>query len=318
MQIRDAAGNIVYDRTVTMLQITGDGGRSHSVLPGFIPQAAGTYCVTACSNYAQEPVRSNDTVRWCFNVKPALSGTIRVGFGERYRTIQEARDSLFYYGVGGPLTFELVDDSYTIAQTEATTPALDFRGRVVGLEPSNPVVWKPVAGKTLVTVNLKSASGIGMWYGQLDTSNPNGYITWDGGANKALHFIYREHRHAPTARCRSSSAQGASNYTIKNLTIEPLVNSREADGNDDLDADVQPDVQPVHVHTGSEPVDLGRRHAAQHPGRSDPGRTTRPDTLRNQNNTINNVTIRNFAYGILSVGAGPSVVVCRRTRYRST
>jgi hypothetical protein len=120
-------GQVVYDRTATVLDIRGDFGRTTQAFAPFIPQTAGTYCVTAFSEYQQEPIRSNDTVRWCFSVKPALSGVIRVGFGERFRTITEARDSLFFFGVSGPVTFELTDDSYTIQTNEKNMPALDRR-----------------------------------------------------------------------------------------------------------------------------------------------------------------------------------------------
>ena len=79
---------LVYDRTVTILADHRRRWSHDAGVPELHPAGSGTYCVTALSNYSQEPVRSNDTVRWCFNVKPALSGTIRVGFGERFRTIQ--------------------------------------------------------------------------------------------------------------------------------------------------------------------------------------------------------------------------------------
>ncbi|HVK40111.1 MAG TPA: hypothetical protein VNA88_16385, partial [Candidatus Kapabacteria bacterium] len=134
LRITAPNGTIVYDRTALVLDITSDNGRAvQRFAADFTPQVAGTYCVSAFSEYAQEPIRSNDTARWCFTVKPALAGTIRVGMGERFKSLEEARDSLFYYGVAGPVTFELTNDRYVVEKREKTTPALDFRGRIVGV-----------------------------------------------------------------------------------------------------------------------------------------------------------------------------------------
>ncbi|HVK37120.1 MAG TPA: hypothetical protein VNA88_01210, partial [Candidatus Kapabacteria bacterium] len=220
-QIRNAAGTIVYDRTATVLDIVGGNGSTEQRFPDFYPQTAGLYCVTMFSEYALEPVRSNDTMTWCFDVRPALIGTIRVGFGERFASIQEARDSVFYYGVAGPVVFELTNDSYTIATNELSTPALDLRGRIVGLGPNAPIVFRPSAGKTMVTIALRSLSGIGMWFGQRDTSNPSGYITFDGTTRKALTITY-ENTNTNTSQPAYQRSlpmfygQGASNYAILN------------------------------------------------------------------------------------------------------
>ncbi|HVK37278.1 MAG TPA: hypothetical protein VNA88_02005, partial [Candidatus Kapabacteria bacterium] len=220
VQIRNGS-TVVYDRTATVLDITGGGGRTEQRFPDFYPTTAGTYCATAFSEYAQEPLRGNDTMTWCFTVKPALSGTIRIGFGERFASIQEARDSLFYYGVAGPVNFELTNDTYTITTTEIARPALDLRGRIVGVGANAPVTFRPALGKTMVTIALRSASGIGMWFGQLDTSNPSGYITFDGTTRKALTITY-ENTNTNTSQPAYQRSlpmfygQGASNYAILN------------------------------------------------------------------------------------------------------
>ena len=40
---------------------------------------------------------------------------------------------------------------------------------------------------------MQSPSGIGIWFGQ-DTSNPNGYMTFDGGADKKIRFVLEHTR----------------------------------------------------------------------------------------------------------------------------
>ncbi len=317
VKIYDPSGTKVYEYTVPISDIVGDGGSATQGFPYFIPSSgAGQYCVTAYVTSPSDPVRTNDTAHWCFNVAPRLAGTIRVGYGERFATIQEARDSLFYYGVSAPVTFELVNDSYTVQTGEPTIPALDFRGKVVGLSSSNPVVWKPAANKTSVTVHLKSQSGFGMWYGQLDTANPSGYITWDGGPNSVLHFTYENTNTDALSNAYNRSipfffGQGSSNYTVKNLTIEPVAGSERKTA---MSLNL-PDFS-VQTLSFSYAKDLNIRTSAgvmlrnAAPIDEVTGQNTRHiDTLRNQNNVIEHTQIRDFAYGIASVGAGPLFVV---------
>ena len=318
LKITDPAGNVVYNETVLISDIVGDGGQAPGEFPAFTPSSGpGQYCVTTYATSPSDPVRNNDTARWCFNVAPRLAGTIRVGYGERFATIKEARDSLFYYGVSGPLTFELVNDDYTVETNEATTPALDFRGKVVGLSSSNPVVWKPAAGKTSVTVNLKSKSGFGMWYGQdVQGVDPSGYVTWDGGPNTVLHFTYENTNTDALSNAYNRSipfffGHGASNYTLKNVTIDPVAGSERKDA---MSLNL-PDFS-VQTLSFSYMNDLDIRTSAgvmlrnAAPIDESTGQNTNHiDTLRNQNNVIEHTQIRDFAYGIASVGAGPLFVV---------
>jgi hypothetical protein len=321
VQIRNAAtGALVYDRSVIVSDIVSDGGTSAQRFPDFTPNGSGRYCATAFITYASDPVRSNDTTRWCFNVAPRLTGTIRVGFGARFKTIEEARDSIYYYGIGSPVTFELTDDAYTVETSESTIPALDFRGRIVGLSASNPVVWRPVAGKTDVAITLRSASGYGIWFGQMDTSNADGYVTFDGGAGKALRFIYENTNTVTTSSAYNRAipfyfGQGASNYTVKNVKIEPVTGPAtiyrasalalpmpsftQANQQFRFTPDVSTTVPSISVSAGimlrnSAPIDVVA------------GRNVRnADTIRNQNNRFENNEIRGFGYGIVSVGIGP-------------
>src|SRR5262249_836886 len=82
-------------------------------------------------------------------------------------------------------------DQFIVRPTnnDVQLPALDARGDVLGSGPNAVVTWSPVAGKTNVDIILKSPSGIGIIYGQRDTSNSTGYQVWDGGANRIIRFV---------------------------------------------------------------------------------------------------------------------------------
>jgi len=67
-----------------------------------------------------------------------------------------------------------------------------------------------------------------MWFGQLDTVNPSGYVAFDGGPRKALTFTYENTNRTTSQPAWQRSipflfGQGASNYAIRNSTIRPAV-----------------------------------------------------------------------------------------------
>lgn len=309
-------GNIVYSRTKTIVTVpgesSGNGTTVYSDFPDFVPAGAGTYCVTAIITDAQDPVHNNDTARWTFTVKPRLSGTIYVGVGERFRTIQEANDSLYRYGINGPVNFKLVDDSYTVTppNNDINNPALEGRGDVIGSGPNAVVTWSAVDAKTNVDIRLKSPSGIGIIYGQLDTLNPTGYQVWDGGARKVIRFIMDTAGAIPPVKSIPFLfSQGASNFTVKNVRIEPatvpiglktatylpLVKYNRTFTSFTFDKDES------NVMMTSAAVLIRNFTPTDGAGNNPLHR----DTLRNQNIVIDGCVIRDFAYGIASVGAGP-------------
>jgi hypothetical protein len=215
------------------------------------------------------------------------------------------------------VNLELTDDSYTVQTNEQSTPALDWRGRIIGLGPNAPIVIRPVLGKTMVTINLKSTSGIGMWFGQLDTANPSGYITFDGTSRKALTITYENLNTSPSQPAYQRSlpmfyGQGASNYGVLNTTIRPfnassgkklslavpMVRYLQSFNEFQYTQDLTMAVSAGVMLRNSAPIDpvIGRNWNNR-------------DTLRNQNNRFENNTIRDFGYGVLSVGAGPLFVV---------
>ncbi|MCB0710821.1 MAG: hypothetical protein KDD67_00675, partial [Ignavibacteriae bacterium] len=174
MYVYDPKGNEVYRQAVLISDIVADGGRTLQQFPNFIPSVAsgpGRYCVGVKISHPDDPVKSNDSSSFCFNVLSPLSGDILVGFGERFQTMEEARDSLFYLGVSGDVNFLLVDDEYTVVppkENNSEVPAMDMRGEIIGAGENARITWMPHPSKTKVTIHLKSPSGIGMWFGQID------------------------------------------------------------------------------------------------------------------------------------------------------
>jgi len=314
----DCNSTPVYSKTITVTTVPGEasgqGTQIFANFPDFVPSGPGLYCVTAIITDPQDPVHNNDTSRWTFSVKPRLSGTIYVGVGERFRTIQEANDSLYRYGVAGNVNFKLVDDSYIVrpSNNDPSLPALDGRGDVIGSGPNAVVTWSAVDQKTNVDIRLKSPSGIGIIYGQRDTSNPTGYQVWDGGTRKVLHFIMDTAGAIPPVKSIPFFlSQGSSNFTLKNLRIDPATVpiGRKT-------ATVIPIVKYNRTFTqfsydkdenSAVATSAGiflRNVAPQDAALNNPGPRHR-DTLRNQNNSFDGNVIHDFAYGILSVGAGP-------------
>ncbi|MEP7217354.1 MAG: T9SS type A sorting domain-containing protein [Bacteroidota bacterium] len=324
-------GTLVYDQLAPGVGVPAVPGSASGIgvikfyngFPFFVPNGPGTYSVTSIITDPQDPVRSNDTAKYTFNVKPRLSGKIFVGTGERFRTIQEANDSLYRYGISGPVTFCLIDDSYLVRpnNTDASLPALDGRGDVVGASATNTVTWKAVDGKTDVRIVLKSGSGIGIIYGQRDTSNSTGYVTWDGGPNKVLRFVMDTLMAPPGLPTLTPPVkaipffltQGASNYTIKNVKIEPatiplglkvpvvgglpIVSYNRGFNTFTYQKDEQISVSAGVLMRNSAPSDINGANPAKN------GRFR--DTLLIQNNVISGNEIRNFRYGVASIGAGP-------------
>jgi|GEM_PF-2173380 len=329
--IKNSSGTVVYSRTGPVLNVVGDSSVANtggpitfkSDWPKFIPTASGTYCITVVITDSRDPLTSNNQAEWCFTVAPRLIGTIRVGIGERFRTIQEAHDSLYRYGVAGPVTFELINDVYTVrpANADPTLPALDGRGNVVGSGPNNPVTWRAADGKDSVQIILKSPSGVGIMYGQRDTLNPSGYITWDGGPRKKLRFILDTLGNGGLSGFNKAIpfyfTQAASNYAVRNSHIRPLTVPM-GHQNDPVMVGLTLPTYNVgsnifrysqDMGTGSVALSAGifvRNWAPQDQFGQNPLINLRyRDTLRNQGNVMDGNVISNFAYGIVSIGAGP-------------
>ncbi|MCE2504786.1 MAG: hypothetical protein J4G05_12155, partial [Chlorobi bacterium] len=167
MYVYDPSGEEVYKESVQVQDITADGGRTLQQFPDFTPPLAsgpGRYCVGVSISHPDDLVGSNDSTSFCFNVLSPLSGQILVGLGERFETIEEARDSLFHLGVSGDVELMLIDDTYTVISKKdgPDEPAIDFRGTIVGAGEDARITWKPHPNKQQVKIHLQSPSGIGM------------------------------------------------------------------------------------------------------------------------------------------------------------
>lgn len=312
MTVFDPMGNRVYIETVSVLDIPNDGGRVAQRFPNFVPpitSGPGRYTVGLKVTHPSDPVGSNDSTTFYFNVLRPLQGEILVGFGERFNTIQEARDSLVYLGVAGPVDFVLVDDSYVVKpakEDDLDVPALDFRGDIIGSGQNAPITWKVHPNKTRVDIRLESPSGIGVWFGQTGLQNPNGYMTFDGGDQKKLHFHMVNTKGVRNLAVAFLFGRGASNYTVRNTVIDPA-----ADGRLCAKSITLPNYDAgFNRFTYSGDLDLAvssgimlRNTMPFEPGTQQ--NTVNADTLTNQNNRFESNEISGFAYGVLSVGAGP-------------
>lgn len=311
MTVRDPGGAIVYQQTVSVLDIPADGGRTAQRFPDFVPPTTsgpGQYCAEITIDNPNDPVSSNNSYSFCFTVLAPLSGEYYIGFGEQFRTIQEARDALFYLGVSGPVDFVLIEDDYTVMPVkveDATLPALDFRGDIVGAGSNAPITWRVHPDVASATVHLASPSGIGLWFGQQDTLNPNGYMTFDGGPQHKLHFVLENMLDENDLAVPFLFGRGASNYTVRNCVIEG-VDPRSCVSTISLPmydpgfnrftyiTDIEQNVSSGILLRNTMPFDPVTRQ-----------NSVNADTVYNQNNLFEQNEIRGFAYGILSVGAGP-------------
>ena len=309
--ITNPAGTQVYNETVSVQEIIGDGGTFTQNFPDFVPTSAdgpGRYTVTVTISNPQDPIAANNTISWTFLVLPHIRGDIFVGFGERFQSIEEARDSLYYLGVSGDVNLILIDDEYIVApdNQDASNPAIDFRGTIVGVGENARITWTPHPNKDRVTVRLQSPSGVGMRFGQNGLDNPSGYMTWDGGPDRKLR-IELENTGTHDLYVPFYFGVGSSNYGVKNVEIAPYgggdfhctqtlsVPSYDAAFNqftyvDDLAQEISSGIMlrnamPFDPTSGNNALDA--------------------DTLTNQNNVFEGNHIWGFGYGIVSIGAGP-------------
>ncbi|MEZ4783091.1 MAG: hypothetical protein R3F28_03315 [Candidatus Kapaibacterium sp.] len=305
--ITDPRGNQVYNQTVQVQEIISEGEFTQD-FPDFVPpltSGPGRYTITVVISNSQDPIAGNNTFSWSFNVLPQVRGDVLVGIGERFETIQEARDSLFYLGVSGDVNLILIEDEYTVAplNNEPSTPAIDFRGEIIGAGENARITWMPHPSKTKVTIHLKSPSGIGMWFGQIDNDNPSGYMTFDGGPNRTLHFDL-ENTGPRDLYVPLFFGRGSSNYAVKNAEIAPF-------GGGDLHCTQTISIprydqafnQFSYVEDLSQQISAGIMLRNTIP--FDPtsgGNSLNADTLFNQNNVFEGNHIRGFGYGIVSVG----------------
>ncbi len=335
MVITNSDGDVVYRSPIIIQDIPQ--GRSNKVIvdfDDFVPPAAGEYtaCITITSN--DDPVTDNNSICEDFSVVEALSGTYTIGTLyegniKNFLTFEAALDQLYRRGMTGPVTFELTDAVYNIGSLDRMNqPAIDMSSTIVGLSEDQPIVFKPSRQRAVyragVKINMVSDNGIGIYMGQnMAPSNSNapvhivrnsskknysnfpGFVTFDGGANKAFQFSIDSDEDFRTV---FYLAQGASNVTIKNCIIRGDYNTTPS-----FDADL-----PKMVFNSAQSqflyeddIRTSGTYSAGILLRSLPPTDDKQtsnlnalDSLFNQNNVIENNEITGFGYGIASMGMG--------------
>ncbi|HLP28738.1 MAG TPA: hypothetical protein VK147_08860, partial [Candidatus Didemnitutus sp.] len=245
MQIFQLPGRVpVYNQVVIVPDVGADAPLNISSFdfPAFVPQAAGQYEVCLTTEYPGDPINTNNQVCQFFNVQANLSGvytigTLKAGDPRNYLTMQAAADDLYRKGVSGPVEFELTDAAYSVGSAALSQPALDLTAKIIGVDASNPVTFKPSLARSInkgsIVVTLNSGSGVGVLLGQnVFASNPNavqfefqkdpqwantpGFIRFDGGEQKSLVF---ELNASTPFRAPFYLGDGSHDLTVKNCII---------------------------------------------------------------------------------------------------
>jgi hypothetical protein len=305
----------------------------------FEPSSPGTYIATINIPYQADPVQANNIKSFTFTVQPQLGNpdqittyTIGEKFSTRtnnFRTIKSAIDTLYTYGVAGPLVFELTDNYYeTSDDLDNSTATIDLTAKIVGVSERNTITFKPYIdrsyAKSDIVIRMKSKTGVGLRIGQsVLPSNQNaalykvreskkskfantaGNIIIDGGLFKAIDFqLETANKH----RVAVYLGSGASNVTIKNCIIEDVSSTKTNASSLPLNYYLtsastfvfQPDIRP-----GNTTYTAGIVMRSTSPFDKDgANRLYNLDTTANVNNTIYNNEISNFSYGIASLGIG--------------
>ncbi len=298
----------------------------------FIPPVAGVYTAKLLTGLTTDQNKSNDLLETTFTVINSLSGTYTIGTTNatsprNFLTIEDAINMIYESGVYGAVTFELTDASYTVGSKTGTNPAIDLSSHIIGGGEEHPIVFKPAQNRAVskgsVTINLRSGNGIGVYIAQnvehtnaaaavnvaRDASkrsyaNPNGYITFDGGAQKSLKFTLDTDE---PFKAVFYLGNGASHNAIKNCIIEgngaadykcalPLTVFSAAQGGFKYEEDKRSNTLAYTagiVMRSKAPIDKKFNSNQKN-----------LDTLTNSYNVIMNNEITGFAYGVASMGIG--------------
>ncbi|MBL0333707.1 MAG: T9SS type A sorting domain-containing protein [Chlorobi bacterium] len=124
-------GTQVYSSTkvttvVPKVSPTGAPGSKTQFYDKWVPNAPGIYYITVTA--PQAPTGQN-VLQWVVLVGNPLAGSYRIGQGERFRSIQDARDELFRCGVNAPVVFDLIEDYYLVSpgnQNAGVSSTLDM------------------------------------------------------------------------------------------------------------------------------------------------------------------------------------------------
>ncbi len=324
----------VYNQTGIVPDIAaGQFNKAIYTFPSFTPVEAGDYRFCFRVEYPGDPVPGNNELCATRTVEPNLNGTYTIGTAvtgpRNFPTIDSAMNVLYFRGVSGPVVFEFTDPSYTVTKVGVTTPAIDLSSRIIGASATNSITFRPSIERSIakgaVSINMVTESGVGVllgqnaspsnsyaiqrapYYSNATNANSAGYITFDGGLQKALRFTMRKNAvpgfPSPFVSVFYLSS-GSSNINISNVLIE------NATGVVPSYADSLPQVQ---FNSGSNQFRFEgntRNNSISYTAGITQRDTVNPDnlgnldTLINVNNKFIGNEINGFGYGIVSIGIG--------------
>ena len=337
-----------YTSTVQDIPSGRYNKKSHRFEPITI-EDEGEYRITLKVNASGDLISEDDQISETFYVVKGLEGNIFVGKGHKYETIQEFTNDVFLKGMTGSINVYLTDKHYELHAKFNDEPAWNLSSTINGLGYDeetgeiNTLTFMPADERASerggVTIDLYSGNGKGVFIGQADGpvnenaiinrnfgadylrkfSNFGGYVTFDGGNNKALKFnLYSQTKEHGAVFYLN---RGSENITIKNILMEnkePLLKDRiwlprttfnTVDG-----FEFQKDIK-IDVQQGVDSYSAGVIHrstlfggAQQFEVEDDIGMvdeiSIKLDTIPNTNIIIENNEISGFGYGIVSLGIG--------------
>jgi hypothetical protein len=342
--VKNSAGDEVYNNSQTLQDIpSGKYNTRRQQYAPMVLEEPGEYTAVLTVNAADDPVPEDNEVSISFMVEEGFSGEYTVGKlyegqPRNFETIEEAMNQMYHQGISGPVEFILTDASYSLSSDAETDPAWNFGSKILGLGDvdedgvRNTVTWRVSdtrqTQRASVTVNLNSATGRGVYFGQAmftynqyapikeafgtplvkEFINSAGYITFDGGPRKSLKMVLN------TSSEHGSVfyfGPGAQNITVKNIIIE---NGTEAIANNIA--------VPQHKYSAATSqfiFDKDVVHLTEGGTRSyssgivlrnylfidDEGTIVDTDIIPNNNNVIEGNEISGFGYGVMSIGMGP-------------
>ncbi|HRT67725.1 MAG TPA: right-handed parallel beta-helix repeat-containing protein, partial [Bacteroidota bacterium] len=314
---------------------------AYATFPSIVIDDPGSYHCIFKIVVPSEEYEADNIIEGDFIVKEGLSGTYTIGTKNsgqtrNFNTINDALNALYLQGLTGSVVFEFTDDTYEIASPWPDRPAFDLSSAILGLgydastNTTRTLTFRPSADKAAtyssVTINLHSANGKGVFFGQsLMNMNQNaiinqnieqelipqyaengGHITFDGGSEKSLRFVlYSTNKYHGAA---FYLGKGSHDITIKNCVVEnatdqiaanhwlPRITYNVADGF------ISQDDSTVTVN-GIYGYSAGIVNRATHPI-TQKEKTAKLPLEPNYNNVIAGNEIKGFGLGIVSVGMG--------------
>ncbi len=314
---------------------------AYATFPSIIIDEIGSYHGVFKITVPNDGDTTDNEVEGDFTVTEGLSGTYTIGTknngqARNYKTIDEAMNDLYLRGLTGSVVYEFTDDSYDAYSPMQDKAAWDLSSAIMGLgydsrmNTTRTLTFRPspdkAATRSSVTINLHTANGKGIFFGQsLMNMNPNaiinqnieqellpqyannnGYITFDGGDQKSLRFVLmsNNYNHGSVFYL----GKGSHDITIENCLVEngtdqlvaknwiPRFTYNVADGFI---------VQDDNIVTVDGPLGYSAGIVS---------RATQPSILKektaklpfapNYNNVISGNEIKGFGIGIVSIGIG--------------